>query len=95
VSGEQSALYDEKKEHNPEGVPLEEDEDIDALTMISSPRMAMVSRKMMMKPSLAHRLAQFPRSCFKPTLALVSLQSKSMPVDASTVSTRWRKRRRI
>jgi H+-transporting ATPase len=31
VSGEQSALYDEKKEHNPEGVPLEEDEDIDAL----------------------------------------------------------------
>lgn len=31
VSGEQQAQYDEKKEHDPEGVPLEEDEDIDAL----------------------------------------------------------------
>ncbi|RPA84237.1 plasma-membrane proton-e [Ascobolus immersus RN42] len=31
VSGEHAAQYDEKKEHGPEGVPLEEDEDIDAL----------------------------------------------------------------
>src|SRR5690606_33323451 len=31
VSEEHAAQHDEKKEHDPEGVPLEEDEDIDAL----------------------------------------------------------------